>query len=85
MPLLFWLKAAGVGVAAFGLLWLVDEIGDRREAKVRAEFAAEERKKEKAVDEEVKSAADARLPAAAPGSVARLQKNWCRDCVEGKP
>lgn len=34
MPILFWLKVAGWVAGAAFLFWLVDEIGDRREAKV---------------------------------------------------
>lgn len=36
-----WLWGIGLSALAAGLVWLVDEIGDRREAKVRAEIAAE--------------------------------------------
>ena len=79
-----YLKAAVWGAAAIALLWLVDEIGDRREKKVRAEFAAIEKKKEAAVEVEAKAGEDARLPAFQPGSVARLKANWCRDCGEPK-
>lgn len=39
MPILLYLKLAGAAAVAVGLLWLVDEIGDRREAKVRTEMA----------------------------------------------
>jgi hypothetical protein len=38
MPIVFWLKLAGWAAGAAFLFWLVDEIGDRREAKVRAEY-----------------------------------------------
>jgi hypothetical protein len=34
MPILLMLKIAGFGAVLVGLFWLVDEIGDRREAKV---------------------------------------------------
>jgi hypothetical protein len=34
MPIFLMLKIAGVGAVLVGLFWLVDEIGDRREAKV---------------------------------------------------
>lgn len=33
-------KIAGGAIALGGVAWLADEIGDRREAKVRAEYAA---------------------------------------------
>lgn len=38
---LIGLRVLGIASALGGLLWLVDEIGDRREAKVRAEIARE--------------------------------------------
>lgn len=38
--LLVGLKAMVLGIALAGLVWLVDEIGDMREMKVRAEYAA---------------------------------------------
>ena len=38
MAILFWLKVVGGVAGAAFLFWLVDEIGDRREAKVRAEY-----------------------------------------------
>lgn len=41
MPVFLALKLIGVGAVLAGVLWLVDEIGDRREAKVRAAIAAE--------------------------------------------
>lgn len=44
MPLFLYLKIAAatalVTALVVGALWLHDEIGDRREAKVRAEYAA---------------------------------------------
>lgn len=40
-----WLKLGLVAAALVGLFWLVDEIGDRRELKVRAQFAEAARKK----------------------------------------
>ena len=60
--------------------WGVDAIGDRREAKVHAHYAAIELKKKEAVEVEAKAGEDARLPALRPGSVARLRADWCRDC-----
>lgn len=79
-----YVKAALWGAAAIAVLWLVDEIGDRREAKVDARYAAIEKKKQEAVESEAKAGEDARLPAFQPGSVARLKANWCRDCGEAK-
>lgn len=75
-----YVKAALWGAAAIAVLWLVDEIGDRREAKVDARYAAIEKKRQEAVEVEAKAGEDARLPALLPGSVARLKKEWCRDC-----
>ena len=80
--LIAWvLGALGLFAAAW---WIVDEIGDRREAKVHAHYAAIELKKKEAIDVEAKAGEDARLPAFQPGSVARLKANWCRDCGESK-
>ena len=76
---------AGLALALFaGGVWLVDAIGDRREAKVHAYYEAIELKKREAISEEAKAGEDARLPAFQPGSVARLKANWCRDCGESK-
>lgn len=39
MPILTVLRLVGAGAILTGLFWLVDQIGDRREKKVRAEYA----------------------------------------------
>ena len=38
MPIALIAKLIGAGLALSALFWLVDEIGDRREANVRAEY-----------------------------------------------
>lgn len=39
--ILVYLRIAGLLAGLISLVWVVDAIGDRREAKVRAEYAAE--------------------------------------------
>jgi heme exporter protein D len=75
---LVWL--AMVAAILAGLLWVVDEIGDRREAKVNARWEQRDREVIEKARQEAEDAEAARLPAARPGSLARLLKDWCRDC-----
>jgi heme exporter protein D len=75
---LVWLGMVAAILA--GLLWIVDEIGDRREAKVVARYEARDAEIAAKAKQEAEDAEAARLPAARPGSLARLQKSWCRDC-----
>ena len=84
LPIALIIKLMGYGAVAVGLLWVIDEIGDRREQKVVARHVAEEAKKAEAIDKAAREAADARAPALLPGSVARLRADWCRNCG-GKP
>ena len=67
-------------VSIGGLYWVVDQIGDIRETKVHAHYAEVERQKKLAEEEEARAGEEARQPAFLPGSLKRLQANWCRDC-----
>lgn len=51
MPILIYVKLAGLAFVAMVLVWLMDEIGDRREAKVRAEIAQQVADANKRADE----------------------------------
>ena len=84
IPITLIIKLMGYGAIAVGLLWVIDEIGDRREKKVTAAYQAEETKRLEAINTSAKEAENARIPAMAPGSVARLRTDWCRNCG-GKP
>ena len=80
MPIALIIRLVCWGAVAAGVLLIVDEIGDRREKKVDAKYAEIERKKEEAVKKSADEAEAAREPAFAPGSLARLKANWCRNC-----
>jgi len=84
LPIALIIKLMGYGAVLVGLLWVIDEIGDRREKKVTAVYQAEETKRLEAINKAAREAEDARAPAMAPGSLARLRAEWCRDCG-GKP
>lgn len=71
--------AAFLAFAAAGY-WIVDTIGDIREANVRAEWAEVDRQKAEAIEKAAAEAVAARTAAQLPGALKRLQTNWCRDC-----
>jgi hypothetical protein len=77
-----WTAVTSAGL--MGVWFLVDEIGDRREAKVRAEYAEAQREADEEADRQGEEAEEARRPAALPGSVKRLHEMWCRDCSEAR-
>jgi hypothetical protein len=61
--------------------WLgIEKIVRMGQAEVRAEYAQREAEAAAQAHEIATEAVEARLPAGVPGSVARLRKEWCRDC-----
>jgi len=85
MPFVWTVLISG---GLIGVLWGIDEIGDRREAKVRQELAkqreAEKEAERQAAARAGEEAEAARRTALQPGSLARLRAGWCRDCVEAR-
>jgi hypothetical protein len=73
---------AAISASLIGLFWIVDEIGDRREAKVVARYVERDAEAAEKARRDADAAEDARLPAALPGSIARLRAQFCRDCQE---
>lgn len=77
MPIV-WTVAAVLGAGA--LWYVVDEIGDRREAQVNARWEARDREVSEKAKKDADDAEEARRAAERPGSFARLRADWCRDC-----
>ena len=77
-----WTALISAGLV--GLWWAVDEIGDRREAKVRAEYAEAVAAAQDQARKDADAAVEARLPAALPGAALRLRQHWCSNCPEAR-